>query len=231
MNTAPPPDFALSQPEPRSAEITRKLLHYLLSGTVRPGQRIPSERQLASGLGVGRSAVREAVKVLDILGLVDQRQGDGTYLSEAQSDLLPRVIEWGLLLGQERTVDLVEAARHLDIVVAGLAASRRNEQDLKDLQALMDAMTDAIDAPDHFIEIDALFHQRLADAGGNTVLASLLASMRSLLRVWIARVAEGGAEDRRASLERHRAVLDALLAGDPERSRLAMVTHMRAVSE
>ena len=76
-------------PEPISSEVTRRLLDYLISGQVQPGERLPSERQLAETLGVGRSHVRQAIKSLTVLGLVDARQGDGTYLKRTDSPLLP----------------------------------------------------------------------------------------------------------------------------------------------
>ena len=74
------------------AEITRRLLEFLLSGDIEPGSKIASERQLAEALQVGRGSVREAIKSLSLLGLLDVRQGDGTYLSRGGSDLLPQVI-------------------------------------------------------------------------------------------------------------------------------------------
>ena len=88
-------------------EIARRLLDYFLSGEVEPGERIPSERRLAESLGVGRSLVREALKSLHLLGLLEVRQGDGTYLKRTDSELLPQVIEWGLL--QETSSGWLEA--------------------------------------------------------------------------------------------------------------------------
>jgi GntR family transcriptional repressor for pyruvate dehydrogenase complex len=99
--------------EPISSEITRRLLDYLLSGRVRPGARLPSERKLAEAPGVGRSHVRQVIKSLTVFGLVDVRQGNGTYLKRTDSPLLPLAIEWGLRLGAKRTTDLVEARHYL----------------------------------------------------------------------------------------------------------------------
>ena len=115
----------------------RLLLDYLLAGNVSPGTRLPSERQLAEELGVGRSVVREALKSLGLLGLVEVRQGDGTYLRRVESELLPRVIEWGLLLGERRTADLIEARQHLEVVTAQLAAARRDDDDVAALAAAL----------------------------------------------------------------------------------------------
>src|SRR6478672_1154402 len=110
-----PASLRVERREAPVAEITRKLLDYLFSGHVAPGTRIPSERQLAEALAVGRSSVREAIKSLSVL---DLRQGDGTYLASSGSNLLPQAIEWSLLLGEPRTLDLVEARTQVEIVVA-----------------------------------------------------------------------------------------------------------------
>ena len=197
---------------------------YLLAGNVRPGEKIPSERNLAEVLGVGRSIVREGLKSLTLLGLVEVRQGDGTYLRSTESDLLPQSIEWGLLLGQKRTRDVVEARRYLEVILAGLAAERRSEEDLSELSRLLDEMRDAKDASG-FVMADIAFHLRVAQASRNESLTQIMTSIRSLLQVWITRVMEA-AESFQPSLDEHVAVLAALRAGDPAAAKLAMEAHM-----
>src|ERR1700689_1584145 len=152
-----------------SAEIARKLLDYLLSGVLLPGDRLPSERELSRTFGVGRSAVRDALKPLTLLGIIDVRQGDGTYLRATESEVLPKAVEWGLLLGERRAVDLVEARRHIKITLATLAAQRRSEADFRDMPRLRREMEGAA-SDDEFIEADIAFHLRLAEAARNSVL-------------------------------------------------------------
>lgn len=209
-------------------EVTRRLLDYFLSGELQAGARIPSERQLADSLGVGRSLVREALKSLHLLGLLEVRQGDGTFLKRTDSELLPQVIEWGLLLGERSTLDLVEARMHLEVVVAGLAAERRDDQDLDDLRGLLEAMR-ASDDPARFVEADIGFHLRVAQAAGNAVLSDLLSGIRSLLRVWIRRVVEAAGETR-PSYEQHVPIFEAIERGDREAAAAAMAAHMEGAS-
>src|SRR5687767_4743206 len=90
-------DVSRDQP---SEAIARALLDRILSGQLKPGSRMPSERELAEAFGTGRGPVREALKSLGLLGLLEVRQGDGTYLREARADVLPRIIQWGLLVGE-----------------------------------------------------------------------------------------------------------------------------------
>ncbi len=219
----------LGRREPISLEVARRLLDYLLSGQIAPGDRLPSERQLTHDLGVGRSAVREAITALALLGLVEVRQGDGTYLRRIDTGLPTHKIEWGLLLGLRRTRDLVEARRHLEIVVAGLAASRRDEAAVRELRALYAEMEAASGDPDRFVAADVAFHLRIAEATGNEILARMLASIGQLLSDWIARVMRNP-ESFAPSLAEHRVVLKAIASGNAPAAETAMAAHMEGAA-
>lgn len=215
--------------EPISSEVTRRLLDYLISGHVKPGERLPSERQLAETLGVGRSHVRQAIKSLTVLGLLDARQGDGTYLKRTDSPLLPLAIEWGLRLGAKRSQDLVEARSELEILLAGLAAERRSEADLEEMRQHVETMQRTTDN-DEFVEADVAFHLAIARATGNQSLFQVMRSIRSLLQVWIHRVAYAPGT-RPATWAEHEAVLAAIEAGDAAAARRAMGGHMEGAAD
>src|SRR5580704_5803647 len=159
--------------EPISSEVAQVLVRHLLGGSYQPGQRLPSERALAESLGVGRSVVREALKSLTLLGLVEVRQGDGTYLQSRGSDLLPLSFEWGLLLGDHQIQDTIEARIELETVLAGFAAERRSEQDVRELGELLRGMRDAKDTA-AFVSADVAFHLRVAKAAQNSILEQML---------------------------------------------------------
>lgn len=219
----------LTQREGLPHEIARKLIAYLLSGDIKPGTRMPSERALAAALGVGRSSVREALKSLGLLGLVEVRQGDGTYLRRPDSDLLPQVIEWGLLLNERRTLDLVDARQHLEIINAQLAAQRRTPADIKALNTALRLMSRR-SSPDAFVEADIAFHLAVAEAAQNAVMLDIVKSIQSLLKVWIRRaVTEAG--ETRGSHDEHVPVLEAIIAGDAEAAGAAMSQHMSRAAE
>jgi GntR family transcriptional regulator, transcriptional repressor for pyruvate dehydrogenase complex len=233
MTTAPDDILLALRLERRqtpSEEVTEQLLGYLLSGRIRPGTRLPSERQLAERLGVGRSAVREAIKSLSLLGLLEVRQGSGAYLSGHSSDLLPRVLEWGLLLGEPSMRDIIELRHHLEVTAAGLAAERASTDDVQELRALVARMGEAGNDVPAYVDADTEFHLRLAQAGGNAVLASLISNIGSLTRVWATRVLEHAGETA-SSLAMHAPIIDAVAAGDIEAARCAMEAHMeRAIT-
>ena len=221
-NTAP---FEMEDREPPAIELTRKLLSYFLSGPFTPGERLPSERQLAESIGVGRAAVREALKALTLLGIVRQRHGGGTFLSSATSDLLPRTVEWGLLLGDQQLDDLIELRNHLEPTLAELAAARRTDEHVAALRTIHDAMAAAGDDFEAYVDLDVEFHHAIADAAGNKAMGDVLAGVGSLLHAWTHRVIIAASETS-SSLKMHTPILRAIEAGDPAAARQAMEAHM-----
>ncbi|MGZ5367569.1 MAG: FadR/GntR family transcriptional regulator [Aeromicrobium sp.] len=211
-------------------EIARRLLDYLLSGQIKPGDRLPSERQLAATLAVGRSSVRDALRPLLLLGILETRQGDGTYLRQAESMLLPQAVEWGLLLGDHATFDLVEARAYVEIALAELAARRRDDTDLVRLEAELERMAVDDVTTEEFIAADLAFHLRIGQASGNLVLFGTLQSIQSLLRVWIARVVAASTRTR-WSYEEHVPIFEAIKRGDPAGAAAAMTVHMRSATD
>lgn len=205
--------------------IARRLLEYLSKGNFQPGDRVPSERQLADVLGIGRSAVRDALKPLALLGLLEIRQGNGTFLKSTESNILPDAIEWGLFIGARRTRDLFEARCNLEVMVIGLAAERRSEADVEYLRSLVERMRASAGRPEDFVAADVEFHHRIAEASGNQTLLQIMTSISRLLQVWIARVM-ANQENFETSLSEHIAVFEALEAGDADRAREAMRVHV-----
>ena len=206
--------------EPVSNEVAQVLLTHLVSGEYKPGQRLPPERALADSLGVGRSLIREALKALTLLGLIEVRPGDGTYLRRRPSNLLPASFEWGLLLGENQLEDVMEARQELEVVLAGLAAERRTDEDIAELRVLLEAMRDATEATD-FVAADVAFHLRVAQAAKNSVLQSMHGGTQSLLHAWISRVIAAADETKPSYLE-HEPVFQAISDGDVAAARSAI---------
>jgi GntR family transcriptional repressor for pyruvate dehydrogenase complex len=215
----------LSKREGTTISISRQLLDYLLSGRVQPGDRLPPERKLAESLGVGRSVVREALKSLTLLGLLEVRLGDGTYVKRVDADVLPESIEWGLVLGAGHVPDLLEARRHVDVILAGLAARRRDERDMADLRALHAAMKAAHRDPERFSAAQVAFLRAVTEVADNDVLAGAASTIRSLLQFWVAR-APLSKESMDEQVGDAAAIIDAIAAGDDPAARTAMATAM-----
>lgn len=213
-----------------ASEVARRLLDLFIDGSVAPGTRLPAERTLAATLEVGRSAVREALAALEILGIVDVRPGSGTYLRGAASDLLPQTLRWGLLIGENDTAELLEMRSGLEIYVARLAADRADEDDLATLSRALESMRAAVDDLGAFPDSDRAFHDALGAAAHNALLVDQVTVVRSLLQVYADRAVHTAVDARRAVSE-HDLVLRALRARDADAAASAMAVHMATASD
>jgi GntR family transcriptional repressor for pyruvate dehydrogenase complex len=212
------------------SEVARRMLDLFTDGSIAPGTRLPAERQLASVLGVGRSAVREALAALEILGVVDVRPGSGTYLRGTASELLPQTLRWGLLIGERNTAQLLELRAGLEIYVARLAAGRVGRARCERLAGLVERMRESLDDLAAFARADQRFHQLLAEAADNAALVDLLHVVRSLLQVY----ADRAVHDRDAALvalAEHEAILDAVRRADEDAAASTMAVHMATATE
>jgi GntR family transcriptional regulator, transcriptional repressor for pyruvate dehydrogenase complex len=218
------PKIVVSERPPAAQQIAHQILDHLVSGKVRPGDRLPSERKLAEELHVSRSTIRDALKSLGMLGLIRAKPGGGSYFQDIPSNLLPRSVEWGLLLGERHTLDLLEARSIIEVGVARLAAQRIDKEGVDRLQDVLAKMKAAQNDPKGFVEADLEFHFRLADASRNSSLCEILSGMRNLLEVWVRRVVFAAAEkgSLRPRYRRHVAIFDAVKKGDSDAAVKAM---------
>jgi GntR family transcriptional regulator, transcriptional repressor for pyruvate dehydrogenase complex len=212
------------------SEVARRLLDLFTSGSIQAGTRLPPERLLAAALGVGRSAVREALAALEILGIVDVRPGSGTYLRGTASELLPQTLRWGLLIGERNTTELLELRSGLEIYVARLAASRATASDLENIALRVADMRATVGDFSAFARADLEFHNSLAEAAGNRVLIDQLHVVRSLLQVYADRAVHDEAEAT-VAIEEHDAVYREVVRGDADAAASAMAVHMASASK
>jgi GntR family transcriptional repressor for pyruvate dehydrogenase complex len=217
----------LPQAPPDSAEVARRLISQLLQDGYKQGDRLPSERQLGQDLGVGRSVVREALRSLPLLGIVDLRRGAGTYLSQVADEPVPKASELGRLLSVRRVADLATVGLHLETVMAAFAAERRGEAAIVELDGLHAALASRR-VPLPAAEIERRFHEAVWAAASNHVLAEILASVRALLDAPLGAAldAEG---DARWILEDHAALTEAIRYREVEAARAAMTAHMERI--
>jgi GntR family transcriptional repressor for pyruvate dehydrogenase complex len=212
------------------SEVTRRLLDLFTSGSIEPGTRLPPERQIAATLGVGRSAVREALAALEVLGIVSVKPGSGTYLRGTASDLLPNTLSWGLLIGRQSTEELLELRAGLEIYVVRLAALRQSRPDLKKVASALDRMRASTDDLAAFVSADRAFHDALAVAAGNHLLIELLTVVRSLLQVYANRAVQD-ADDARIAQAEHETIHAAIVSGDDDAAASAMAAHMATAAK
>ncbi|GAA2789463.1 FadR/GntR family transcriptional regulator [Crossiella cryophila] len=204
----------------------------IVSGELKPGDRLPREADLAERLGLSRNSLREAVKALSLVRVLDVRQGDGTYVSSLRADELLGALSFVLDLhrGEESVLEVLEVRRVLEPACAAIAAVRIDDKDIAALRELCEE-TERSDSVERLVELDLEFHRRIAQAAGNAYLAQLLDTLAGptvRARIWRG-IAQGGAVDR--TVAEHRAIVDALAAHEPELARSWSTVHVAGVEQ
>ena len=210
-------------------EAILKIKSMILSGELGPGDRLPPEKELSEALGLSRSSLREAVKALAIIRVLDVRRGDGTYVTSLTPSLLLDAMSFVVDIHQDDSVlELFEVRRILEPAAAALAAPRMTAADVAHLRALM-AQVDDTTSPDDLVANDMVFHRCIAERAGNAYLTSLLDTLSGSTvraRVWRG-LTEQGAVTR--TLTEHRAIVDALEAGDANLASAQATVHISGV--
>ncbi|GLW46453.1 GntR family transcriptional regulator [Streptomyces sp. NBRC 14336] len=201
----------------------------IAEGSLEPGQRLPTERDLAAQLGISRSSMREAIRALTVMGVLEARHGSGIYVTRLEAgDLLET---FGVVADLSRgtgLVELLEVRRILESAATAMAAARITADQLAEVERRLKAMH-ATDDPEEVLVHDLAFHREIALAAGNATMAAILDSLSS--RTFRARVRrayqEEGALDR--TRHEHAAIHRALVARDPDAARAAAAVHVGEV--
>lgn len=210
-------------------QIVEQIEASILSGELNPGDKLPSERELAEQFGVSRTAVREAVKALTQKGLVVVHVGRGTFVTDGTSEVVRHSLGLMLKIGQEESSHyMVEIRELLEPEIAALAAARLTGENLAALREAVAIMDGALDDAATFIEADLDFHLALADGTQNPLVLLLVDALIDLLRELRVRTsrAEGGLA---RAQQHHKGILKAVEARDPQAARQAMRRHLAQV--
>lgn len=212
-----------------TGDICSKLVSHLVRGDWREGDRIPPERELCQLLGVGRASLREALKALEIMGMIETRLGDGTFVC-GRSEFLSRPLLWAITGSSENEVhELVEARKLMEVETAGLAAERATPEDLKSIGIYFDQMEAALDSPGVFLEADLNFHLAIGHSAHNRILLNALHLIRNLMREWIGHALQVSGVAGEA-LEQHKAIFLTIAKRNPAAARLTMAAHLDAMA-
>lgn len=207
-------------------EAITKIKEMLISGQLKAGDRLPPENELSDQLGLSRSSLREAVKALELIRVLDVRRGDGTYVTSLEPGLLTETMGFMVEIHQESSApELMEVRRILEPGAAAHAAARINARGLAALRTCLDSVPPQATAA-QLAAHDFAFHSLIARASGNPYLAGMLDSLTGSalrLRTW-QRIVEAGAVT--AILGEHSAILEALTLGDADLARSLMTVHV-----
>ena len=196
------------------------------------GDRLPGERELADTLQVSRVSVREAIRSLEMLGLIEIRHGEGTFVREADANEVIRPLAMFLAVERGSLLDMFEVRRIFEAATSALAAERATDEEVTRIGMLLDKMKDRIlhGDPEQGEAFDAAYHYAVAEASHNTLLIKLL---RTVHEEWSKAVSAGSqqllledARNAEAILGQHLRVFEAIKAHDPVKASQAMLEHV-----
>lgn len=212
-------------------EAILKIKSMILSGELKPGDRLSPEKELSESLGLSRSSLREAVKALEIIRVLDVRRGDGTYVTSLEPQLLLEAMAFVVDIHQDSSVlELFEVRRILEPAAAAMAATRATPDDIARLREMLTEV-DENTSIDGLVAHDMLFHRLISTMSGNAYLTSLLDGLSGKTlraRVWRGLTQEHSVE---RTLAEHRAIVDALASGDSELVRSQLTVHISGVEQ
>lgn len=197
----------------------------VLSGGLRPGQRLPPERELVTRLGVSRTVVREALNLLEARGLVSIEHGRGAVVSGGNTHAVRDTLEVLLRVKPKTLWELLEIRKILEVEISGLAAERAGPEEVREMRIQLDRMLASIDTPEGYVDADVEFHALLARSARNGVLLTMLDPIVELLRA-SRRVSASRPGSARRALREHRKILRRVEAGDADGAREEMRIHL-----
>ena len=209
-------------------EVVRQIEHALSEGRFVRGQKLPTERELASTFGVSRGVVREAIKVLGTMGLVESRQGSGVYVRNNPVPTVSRALTLSVAPDEESVYRLFEFREPLEILAARYAAKRGSEEQFEEIRREAAATVEAAAAEDHetFGIADWRFHDAVSEASGNPYLSVIMGAVRQMQQE-VARLLARQSGVMATAAKQHTRIVEAIMSGDSERASAAMREHIR----
>lgn len=211
--------------QPVSEQVAQQLLSLIQSGNLQAGQQLPPERELAQTLGVSRPSLREALRALSFLGVVNIRQGGGVFVSSLDPEALLGPIHFFISLDDHNLQSLFEARILIESGLARLAATRISDEQIERLRACVEMDKEALSDRERFTELDVEFHWTIFEAADNSFLQRVAKSLQVLGRASreITSHIPGVLEQ---SLEDHKRIVEAMAARDPDQAATAMKSHL-----
>ena len=229
MGTAAKPEFEVVRRN-RVYEEVAKQIERLILKKLKPGDKLPSERELAELLGVSRGSIRDAIRSLELVGLVETRQGTGTIVREISADALLHPFANALKRRKELVSELLDFRKMLEPPLAARAATRATPEEVLEMEEILRRQEQRQRQGDAAVAEDAEFHYSVALASDNSVVLKVIDILMDVLRDTRARSLQVEGRPQR-SLAGHRRILAAIRNHDAEAARAAMRRHLEDVEE
>lgn len=206
-------------------DIVKQIIDSIKNGELKPGDKLPTERELALQLNVSRTAIREALRSLEIMGVIYSKVGSGTFIKEMSLDILLDLFANILKKNDRLIIELIEVRMLLEVEIAKLAARRINESKIKAIEKALELEEEEIKKGELGIKGDNAFHNELANAADNLAMTSILNLCGELLST-TREAALKALGDPRIGLEHHRSILEAVKDGNEKEAERLMKEHL-----
>lgn len=226
----PEPQFHAVRKGRRYEQVAAQIQGLIASGALRPGDRLPPERELAAKFGVGRSSLRDALRTLEVMGIIESRHGSGTVVRDLSTDSL--VVPLASVLAQKRglVAELLDVRRMIEPALAARAAANATQEELDRLEDILRRQTEKVRRGEPSIEEDSEFHYAIALAARNSVVLRVLDVLMDLLRESRARSLQVPGRPK-GSLSGHRRILRAIKRRDGAAAEAAVRKHLKEIEE
>jgi GntR family transcriptional repressor for pyruvate dehydrogenase complex len=210
-------------------EIIERISAYILDRGLAAGDKLPPERELMTSFRVGRSTIREAIKALRAVGVVEVT-ARGPVVGGGRPEGLAKSLAWGILISVRAANEAIEARRVLEVALARMAAERATDEEVGEIGRALDAMRSARKR-DNYVGADLRFHAAIARGAHNTLLQSVTVTLQELNRSWMQRNTDVEREHQQHAYGEHEAIYEALRVRDAAAAAAAMDAHLEAAGQ
>lgn len=210
--------------------IVEQIKKMVMQGRLKTGDRLPSERELAENLKVSRTSVREALRILESIGLIDCRSGEGNFIKDVNIDSLANSVVLGIPFQKGTSLELFEARKIIEPGIVRLAAERVTDEDILNMESILERQKSLVEEGKSICDIDDEFHRSIAEASRNKMVVKIINTLIELE----AETNESSMkikERPRQSLKSHANIVKYLKTGEKEKARKAMLTHLTTVEK
>ncbi len=229
-DSAPSPGFETVRKVRRYEQVAEQIRRLISSGALKPGDLLPPERELAAKLGVGRSSIRDAVRTLEVMGILEPRQGHGTVVRDLSADALVVPLSLVLTRKRELVTELLDVRRMIEPGLAARAAKNATAEEIAKMGEILERHEAKLRRGEQAIDEDSDFHYAMALASRNSVVLRVLDVLMDLLRESRSRSLQVPGRPKR-SFEGHRRILRAIQRRDAKAAEAAVRQHLGEIEE
>ncbi|MDA3958588.1 FadR/GntR family transcriptional regulator [Oceanispirochaeta sp.] len=200
-------------------QVMEQIKELIASGTYQPGDKLPTEHELAERFGIGRSSVREAIKIFNYLGVLTSKAAKGTFLSD-RANISAEALSWSILLGKDEQQELIETRGAIELwsIITLIRLQQKDEEKvnrvLEDLLKEVDKMKDGIESkkPEKLVEADYNFHNIIVKSTGNSLFYSIYKTLKSFMYEEIVQ-SQNDYSDQNMIVSEHQSIIDTIQSG------------------